>query len=97
MKLTPYDTGERFEPKVWEVDQKTTPVDIQRCRFGKVDFDNDVSQTEFTIHIGRTREGQRVINIEDQTGEPFIITHNGQSVTVVDKAIFPLFSPANEY
>lgn len=74
MTLTPYDTGERLEPRPW-VSRTTSVDDKNRDMFGKVDFDNEESATELTIYVERMN-GRRVIHIEDHTGETYIIAHD---------------------
>jgi hypothetical protein len=55
MKLTPYDTGERLEPKTWV----TSTAGLTRDNaedFGKVDFDNEESATEAIVYIEKNQE-----------------------------------------
>jgi len=73
-KLTPYDTGERLEPRLW-VSRTAGLTDNNRDMFGKVDFENDESATEITIYVER-KDGQRIIHIEDHTGELSVIRYN---------------------
>lgn len=55
-KLTPYDTGERFEPNVWDTEG-------DHDRFGRVDFDNDESATEFGVCAKRGDDGGAVLEV----------------------------------
>jgi hypothetical protein len=50
--LTPYDTGQRAEPKVWELQHRESDDD-----FGKVDFNTDVDYTIATLHIEKGSDG----------------------------------------
>lgn len=50
--LTPYDTGRRAEPKVWEARHRETADD-----FGKVDFDAEDDFTIATLYIERDADG----------------------------------------
>lgn len=52
MKLTPYDTGKRAEPKVWE-DRHIEDDDD----YGKVDFNTDEDYTIATLHIEQGDDG----------------------------------------
>lgn len=54
--LTPYDTGERAEPRPWP-----TGGNADRDDFGKVDFDNDESRTLITLWVERRPEGGHVV------------------------------------
>lgn len=50
--LTPYDTGKRAEPKVWESRHRDSDND-----FGKVDFDAEDDFTIATLYIERDADG----------------------------------------
>lgn len=53
-RLTPYDTGERLEPKPWTAPVRgTTVVD----RLGKVDYDDECGNTVVVVHVERTDSG----------------------------------------
>lgn len=54
--LTPYDTGTRCEPKVWEERHRESAAD-----FGKVDFNDDVDYTVATLWIGRKDDGSYLL------------------------------------
>lgn len=60
-ELTPYDTGERCEPKPWFV--YGTPLSAQSpaADFGKVDFEDDEGATVVVVHVERTAAGHRVV------------------------------------
>lgn len=83
MTLTPYDTGERLEPRPW-VSKIVGLIGQNRDMFGKVDFDNDESATEFTIYVER-KNGQLVINIEAHTNSPYVIKNNGDDMQVANE------------
>lgn len=55
--LTPYDTGERFQPRVW-VASPTRPDS-----YGRVDFENDEGATDLTVFAG-VRDGRVVLEVE---------------------------------
>lgn len=65
---TPYDTGERFQPEVWP----TSPD--KPDSYGRVDFENDESATELTVHAGYSG-GRTVLEVE---------THGDDVVVYVD-------------
>lgn len=71
--LTPYDTGERLEPKVWwteGIDYGPNPVPQAQidARFGKVDFDDDTSTTLATVHTERVDGTYVVVVYSHETG-----------------------------
>lgn len=72
-KLTPYDTGNRLEPRVW-----VPAVDDD---FGRVDFEDDAGITILPgLYIERTATGPEM-------GDGRYVLHydsNGNDVTVVD-------------
>lgn len=61
--LSPYDTGERNEPKVWlpygtDVTE-ATPAE----NFGKVDFDDDCGETDCTVYVERNDDGTKTVHV----------------------------------
>src|SRR5699024_5536537 len=59
-KPTPYDTGERATPIPWvSAGSDFTAIHDDRDPddFGRVDFDNDSSETVATIHLSRRDDG----------------------------------------
>lgn len=58
--LTPYDTGARLQPKVWQVNRLDL-VNPERKdgaeRYGKVDFELDDSSTALTIYVTQDANG----------------------------------------
>ena len=57
--LTPYDTGDRLEPKIWVASTSAVTRD-NGDDFGKVDFDDDTSETVATLWLEK-RDGVYVI------------------------------------
>lgn len=51
-ELTPYDTGQRAEPKVWEDRHRESADD-----YGKVDFNAEDDYTIATLHIEKGEDG----------------------------------------
>lgn len=70
--LTPYDTGRRAEPKVWEARHRESAND-----FGKVDFDNEEDFTIATLYIERDEDGTYAIR--GYTNEPLKVEIDDQS------------------
>lgn len=56
MRLTPYDTGQRAEPKVWEARHRESEED-----FGKVDFNAEDDFTIATLYLERDPDGVYVL------------------------------------
>lgn len=58
--LTPYDTGERLQPRLWE------PTS-ERETFGRVDFEDNEERTVFGAHVDLTPAGYvlRLTNLYD--------------------------------
>jgi hypothetical protein len=60
-ELSPYDTGERCEPKPWISGDRRRPAEEDRDRYGKVDFENDSSENVVTVHVERSEKGEYVL------------------------------------
>jgi hypothetical protein len=103
MKLTPYDTGERLEPKPW-----INPVSIDNSRtqedYGKVDFDAEDDYTVATLHIEKQGDGYALkgysneplrIEIEDQSveGQPLFFQPSEALQSKVKEVIARLDTP----
>lgn len=82
--LTPYDTGKRAEPKVWYRGQWTdedlasmSPIEreLEEDRFGKVDFDDNASETIVTAWIEKTDAGEHVMHVQGFVDMPLIKVH----------------------
>ena len=64
-ELTPYNTGERCEPMLWQKNHtevlaamRDEPGDI-----GNVDFDDDEGRTIVTVHVSRNDDGTHTVHI----------------------------------
>jgi hypothetical protein len=66
---TPYDTGERLEPRVWPTSEPG--VKYSPTRYGKVDFDDEESSTVATLWI--ERQGDGTYTLKGYTNEPLTI------------------------
>ncbi|MFB7919291.1 hypothetical protein [Streptomyces sp. NPDC056061] len=64
--VSPYDTGERCEPKPWI--PYGTPVNgaYPAEDFGKVDFDDDEGHIICVVYVERTADGQHTVHIDPQ-------------------------------
>lgn len=63
-QLTPYDTGDRAEAKVWiPYGTKITPATPVE-NFGKVDFDDDEGHTIAVVYIERTAQNTHRIVVD---------------------------------
>jgi hypothetical protein len=60
--LTPYDTGDRLEPRLWVTPSQATPA-TDPDRFGRVDFDDDEGTTRATVWIEREPAGGYRLNV----------------------------------
>ncbi|MGW9114500.1 hypothetical protein [Microbacterium sp. NPDC055683] len=69
-QLTPYDTGDRLEPKVWVHEGITSPDGLARPAedddYGRVDFDDDEGGTVLTVYVERSARGY-VLRVEGRT------------------------------
>jgi len=74
-ELTPYDTGARCEPSVWEEKHRESDDD-----YGKVDFNTDEDYTVATLWIER-RETPSYTGyvLKGHTNEPLGVDFNDQS------------------
>lgn len=70
--ITPYDTGERLEPKSWHVQPRNLPSEEEEERYGRVDFDDDEGRTVLTAYVERTPTGY-AMHIEN-AAEPITAT-----------------------
>jgi hypothetical protein len=66
MRTTPYDTGARYEAKVWQ------PERWDEDTYGKVDFEDDAGQTALTVYAGRV----------NGVLELHVYSHGGQSYAI---------------
>lgn len=74
-RLNPYDTGERYEPKVWQPERSDPDT------WGKVDFEDDAGESSFTVYVGK-KDGERVIHIYDHDQASYKIEVDDRDVIV---------------
>ena len=60
--LTPFNTGDRLEPRAW-------PINDDRDRFGRVDFDDDEAATVFTAYAERLADGSNALHVALLVGD----------------------------
>lgn len=88
MNLTPFDTGERAEPKPW-----ITGSNIVRDRatgvgepdeYGKVDFDDDESRTVATVHVSKDPvTGSYVVHVVPHDDDVRVARHGYDEEVVI--------------
>ncbi|WP_434598288.1 hypothetical protein [Streptomyces sp. A5-4] len=65
-ELSPYDTGARCEPKLWQPDSKAV-VEVMRSGqaddIGNVDFTDDEDSTVVTVHVSRSDDGRYTVHL----------------------------------
>lgn len=76
---TPYDTGERLEPRVWPTSEPG--VSYSRTRYGKVDFDNDEGATVFTAYAEKNGDGY-TLKVQDLSSTPLSVEVDGKMLSV---------------
>lgn len=78
--LTPYDRGIRLEPKPWHVQPANLPDFEEADRYGRVDFDNDASETVLQVMAQRGPLGP-ILHITDYS-ETLTIKFGDSEITV---------------
>lgn len=83
-ELSPYDTGARCEPKLWQ----PTPEAVEAIMrsgdvddIGNVDFDDGEGHTVATIHLSRGDDGQFTLHVMPlcEVSELTIEIHSGET------------------
>lgn len=73
--LTPYDTGERCEPKLWGIptrhflqcsSEQSREAEFER--FGMVDFEDDGGDTVAAVHVARGKDGSYTLHVTSFVG-----------------------------
>lgn len=75
-RQTPFDTGERYEAKLWYPDRSDPDT------YGKVDFEDDSGGTSLTVYVAR-KDGQREIHVYDHDDAGYTIEIDDRDVRVV--------------
>ena len=64
---TPYDTGARAEPKLWQPDIESVRAAMrhadEREHIGKVDFDDDEGHTTAVVYLERDEHGEYRLHV----------------------------------
>jgi hypothetical protein len=77
--LTPYDKGDRLEPRPWHVQPRNLEKDPEEAaRYGKVDFDNEESATFLTAYVERN---------EDRKGYTLHANFDGEGALTVNLSV----------
>lgn len=76
--LTPYDTGDRLEPRPWSLESEE--------HYGLVDLDDDEGATVFTV-VGKRRDdgSQGYLLSIDSNDEALTVEVNGDRALVLDE------------
>jgi len=78
--LTPYDTGKRAEPGVLSVQplggMEPIERELEEDRYGRVDFDDDASETVAQIWIERDEHGRQVVHIMQFADDLAVMVHH---------------------
>lgn len=64
--LTPYDTGDRCEPKLWQPSAAAVRSAMHSGEtedIGKVDFDDDEAHTVAAVHLSRNEDGSHTVHV----------------------------------
>lgn len=64
--LTPYDTGQSCEPRLWQPDTDSVRAAMRADEhddIGKVDFDDDCGETVAAVHIERNVDGSHTLHL----------------------------------
>lgn len=86
--LTPYDTGERCEPKPWQPDRESVIADMgdpeHAENIGNVDFDDDCGDTVCTVHVSRAPDGRYVLHVMPMVDMDAlaIAVHHGKGLVI---------------
>lgn len=68
-ELTPYDTGERAEPKLWVGSRQGLGKTNDPDDWGKVDFENDSGETIAVVYMQRDADGGYTLHVDDWNGD----------------------------
>ncbi len=84
--LSPYDTGDRCEPKVWipygTAVSHAAPVES----FGKVDFEDEEGGTVCVVHVERASDHRHIVQVQPLCGDDELVIklHLEDRVVTVD-------------
>lgn len=78
--LTPYDTGERLEPRPWSTDGDPE-------RYGRVDFDDDEGATVLSVHVERLPSGACALHVIRVSDVDLVVHVRGEHSLTIRPAI----------
>lgn len=81
--LTPYDAGERLEPKLWQEDGDPHLDDPDR--YGRVDFDDDEGATIASAHIQRLPSGAFTLVVTRVSDVRLVVDVDGEHALLVNQ------------
>lgn len=65
-ELSPYDTGARCEPKLWQPYREAVAAAMRSGNaddIGNVDFTDDADRTVVTVHVSRSDDGMFTVHL----------------------------------
>lgn len=71
-ELSPYDTGARCEPKLWQPHREAVAEAMRSGNaddIGNVDFTDDADRTVVTVHISRVDNGMFTVHLMPACGD----------------------------
>ncbi|WP_405824261.1 hypothetical protein OG705_29260 [Streptomyces sp. NBC_00838] len=88
-ELSPYDTGARCEPKLWQPNSGAVAVAMRSGNeddVGNVDFTNDEDSTIVTVHVSRREDGMYTVHLLPAGGDDQIRVefHGEEGQAVID-------------
>lgn len=85
-RLTPYDTGEVLEPKLWQDDRRKVLEAMcqedTRGDVGKVDFEDDEGSALLTVRVVQRKDGVRELQVDNWSArERLVVVRNDDPAT----------------
>ncbi|MDX2547490.1 hypothetical protein ACOT81_38500 [Streptomyces sp. WI04-05B] len=71
-ELSPYDTGARCEPKLWQPYREAVAAAMRSGNaddIGNVDFTDDADRTVVTVHVSRSDDGMFTVHLMPACGD----------------------------
>lgn len=82
--LTPYDTGERAQPSVWVLPDRRRPEEFDADRYGKVDFEDDASETILTAWVEKI-DGEYVLRYYSMSDHVRVMCDDDEGIDEVSR------------
>ncbi|MFF8918018.1 hypothetical protein ACF08M_33130 [Streptomyces sp. NPDC015032] len=88
-ELSPYDTGARCEPKLWQPDSEAVAAVMRSGEaedIGNVDFTNEEDCTVVTAHVSRGDDGMYTVHLMPMCGDDEIRVefHGEKGLAVIE-------------